>query len=477
MRINKILIILIVLFLNSSIFLFSQTLRQQDFENLINNHPLMKNYDKKTGYFRKTNYDNTADLKQIRLENASITKELENIKSRKEMFEKQLISEGSNEDDVWSSINNLDKKEEELLKKIEKNNEILVSLGSPDIVKLINITDRITEDSILPLFDKNRIVLNKLPRYVPEMPEINDNDLRRFFYNSDDETLKNYLKFSYAVGLLFNKSDNTIIYDTKNSKGNVALVNLSKILALHPKMALFDFNRMGFYKVKKCNLSEDEFDEEIFNIKSSVSNDNISKLEKEIENIDRHIKIIEEKFDDNELESKLYNQRTELIKKLEEALYSQNNNDITDLNETRKILDDIEKEVLSVIADYSKTNNYEFVLNTSIPRLDIYTQGDSEKSGKLANLMSQSELYYFLFSDFDYNSILQKQKNTIRFFNWLTLVKNPIIKDIVFVENIPLVIYGGENIETSIINKIYSNYSIKESVTAKIHLYKEEVKE
>ena len=437
----------------------------------------MKNYDKGTGYFKKTDYDNTANLKQIRLENASITKELEDIKSKKEIFEKQLTSEGSNEDEVWSSINNLDKKEEELLKKLEKNNEIIVSFGNPDIVKLINITDKITEDCILPLFNKKKIVLNKLPRYVPEMPEISDNDLRRFFYSSDVEILKNYLKYSYAIGLLFNKSDNTIIYNTDNSSGKIGLVDLSKILALHPKMALFDFNRMGFYKVKKVNLSEDEFDEEIFKLKSSVLKDNISKLEKEIEILDRHINIIEAKFEDKELESKLYNQRKELVKKLEEALYWQNNNDITDLNETRKTLDDIEKEVLSVIADFAKSNKFDSVINISNPRLDIYSEDDSDKSGKLMNLMKQSELYYLLFGDFDYSSILLRQKYSVKFMNWLSLIKNPIIKDIVFSNNMPLVIYGGEKIDSLIINKIYSKYLIKESVTAKIHLYKEEVKE
>ena len=57
------------------------------------------------------------------------------------------------------------------------------------------------------------------------------------------------------------------------------------------------------------------------------------------------------------------------------------------------------------------------------------------------------------------------------------MVKDPILTEVVFDDNCPLVVYGGEKIDSFIINKIYSKYSIKESVTAKIHLYKEEVKE
>ena len=155
----------------------------------------------------------------------------------------------------------------------------------------------------------------------------------------------------------------------------------------------------------------------------------------------------------------------------------QANCDLTDLEETKKILSEIKSEVLSVISDYAKSNKIETVINVSLPRLNVYGKSYSEKSGRLLNLFNQSEMYSLLCDGYASDSMILTKNTSEAVLNYLSMVKDPILTEVVFDDNCPLVVYGGEKIDSFIINKIYSKYSIKESVTAKIHLYKEEVKE
>ena len=56
-RLNSIFIyinIFIIIFFNSCCF--AVTFEEKDFEKLVLNHPMMKNYDNKTGYFNNSSY-------------------------------------------------------------------------------------------------------------------------------------------------------------------------------------------------------------------------------------------------------------------------------------------------------------------------------------------------------------------------------------------------------------------------------------
>ena len=71
----------------------------------------------------------------------------------------------------------------------------------------------------------------------------------------------------------------------------VATIDLSMALCLHPKMSLFDFNRIGFYKVE-FGLTEEEFKAKVAKIKASAPDrtDELIKIEKQIENLNRERK-------------------------------------------------------------------------------------------------------------------------------------------------------------------------------------------
>ena len=224
----------------------------------------MKNFDRNTGFFKNTAYDKY-DVNKLKQEIASMSERLEKLKQEKEELSKDLLSKDQiNEESLWKNTFETDKEITILENKIEKNYDIISLNGNPDRLELVKIVDKITEDSILPLYNKNQIVFNKLPKIATHLPDFNEKDLRRFFYSKDLGVLNKYLDNSYQISLMFENYDNIILYeDTNNKSSNVALIDLSNIIALHPKMSLFDFDRLGFYKVDNCNLSEKDFNEEI----------------------------------------------------------------------------------------------------------------------------------------------------------------------------------------------------------------------
>ena len=272
----------------------AQTFIQSDLDRLINNHPLMKNYDRDTGYFKDTSYDQV-DVNRLKEENASLTLELEGIKAKKSSLSQNLIHSDSEDDDLWNSTSELDKKEKEIHKAIEKNDWMINSDGLPSRIELSQVIDKLTEDTLIPLYKENQIVLNKLPRFNNEAIFNNFKDLRSFYFTKEDNILKNYIAYSYIIGSMFMNTNDLILYQDENSNSTrIARIDLAKILALHPKMFLFDYNRIGFYKIKSINLSKDKFEEEIAKLKNESVFDytELNKIKEDIKNMQKTISIL-----------------------------------------------------------------------------------------------------------------------------------------------------------------------------------------
>ena len=382
--------------------LWAQTFIQYDFDELIKNHPLMKKYDKKTGYFKGTGYDKKYDVNKLLDENQILKNELKELDVKIKENEEKFLSDN---EENWQLITDLNKRKSELKEKIDKNINIIAEEGEPEILKLVNIIDTITEDSLLPLYNVDKIILNKLPKYTSKIPFNSTNNLRQYYYTFDKNKLTEYLKDSYAISLMFNNSNNTILFNNPNSNtGKIALVDFAKILSLHPKMSLFDFSKLGFYKLDKYNLSENEFENEIIKI----------------------------------------------------------NNEITQLEDTKKILNDVEKEILSSIDKYAKDMNYDVVINVATPIIHDSFEQYFDNSGKLGELLKQSELYFYF--EANPKSIKQEQRFSILTFDWLSKIKNPSVGTVLQYNNFPLVISGGDYLDKIVIDEIYKKYALKAPV-------------
>lgn len=203
---------LLIALLALSAPLFGQTFGEADLERLIMNHPMMKNYDAKTGHFRNTPHE-LRDVSDLKAENASISAEIESIKIREQNNALNvLFSESEDEEFLWNDISSLSKRKLELENKRLKNNELIGSSGDPGYTKLYPIVDNMCNDIFMHLYDKDRVILNKLPRYLSPKPYLDGKDMHYFWFNPDEKILFSYLQQASFISLIFPSVDKTILY-------------------------------------------------------------------------------------------------------------------------------------------------------------------------------------------------------------------------------------------------------------------------
>lgn len=192
--------------------LWGQTFSEVDFERLLMNHPMMKNYDPKTGHFRNTPYA-LHDVKSLKNENASLKNELKALIKNEKNNSKAIITEDiKDEEAFWSKVSDFSDKKLKIENKIDVNDELITSKGDPGYVKLFPIVDKMCNDLLIPMYDKNKVVLNKLPRYYIEKPNFGDCDFKLFWFSKNPEALKKYLQFAPVIAMIFSKSDKAILY-------------------------------------------------------------------------------------------------------------------------------------------------------------------------------------------------------------------------------------------------------------------------
>ena len=398
--------------------LYAQALVQEDLNDLINKLPLMNSYDKDNGYFKNTEYDKKVDVETIISDNYLMNQKLEEINKKIDEIDNNILLNNSNDESIWKELTKLNDRKKELINKIENNCDFILHNSEPSRLNLVSVIDKIAEDSILPIYSKDKVKFNKLPKIVSEIPMIQDKDLRRYFYSLDKSILDNYLKNAYEISLMFNKANNIVLFCDNQEKTNlnkIALLNFSKILSLHPKMSLFDFERFGFYKINKLNLSENDFNNELIKIKSKK----------------------------NYIE----------------------NNDITNLEDTREMLNNIETEILNLVSEYAKNHNYEVILNVSLPKI---TDNNNDKKNNLGIFLTQSEFYYYLYDNFDFSSIRLARRNSIKLFHWLSIVKNPLVIEVLYKENFPIFSNGGVKIDCAILESLYQKYKIENTIMSNL---------
>ncbi len=196
----------------------AQCFSETDFERMVMNHPMMKNYVKENGHFKNTEYE-LRNIQEIRSENASITEELDFIKSKR-LSQSLSILETADDDEesFWSDISELDTRKIKLERARMKNENLIGAGGDPGFERLVPITDGITNDLLVPLYDKKMVVVNKLPRFYAPPPDLPGKALGDFFNNPDSDFLTNYLEKASIIALMFSKSDKTILFQQKGVK-------------------------------------------------------------------------------------------------------------------------------------------------------------------------------------------------------------------------------------------------------------------
>ncbi|MBQ2592157.1 MAG: OmpH family outer membrane protein [Candidatus Riflebacteria bacterium] len=255
----------------------------------------------------------------------------------------------------------------------------------------------------------------------------------------------------------------------------VATIDLSMALCLHPKMSLFDFNRIGFYKVE-FGLTEEEFNAktEVLRASAPDRSDELNKIQKELDDVynerssfsDYYVNADEKKL--KTLEQLMQNsllKEKELNEKILDINHQTENFDLTSPKETLAIIEEIEKDIFEAINQVAEEENYSVVLNTTIPvpytfeknyiNSEIYGQGIPG-----INFM----LFYSFLSMNNLDSPIDEVPPSRDLINWLELTRYPKTVNLLPMKPYPLVLSGGKSILSSVMKKVYNKYNIKPAV-------------
>ena len=254
----------------------------------------------------------------------------------------------------------------------------------------------------------------------------------------------------------------------------IAKINLSLLASLHPKMAVFDFYRIGFYRVpfglsfdeksewlnkeKKTGELREEAQKQIVVLEKSISDkeDEVYKLK-----LKEKTGIVEDMSEDgktkfNELNSEI----TKLILKRDKAQWTADNPDLTTYDETRTIIQNIEKELIDAVNQAAKSGEYDVVLNASIPvpygypvkykKEVLYSRGPIG--------MAQST-YYSVLSERPYDRASELDSEAA-LKDWISITSRPDTQDMLPIKPWPLVMQGGHDLLPEALEIIYKNNNI-----------------
>lgn len=260
--------------------------------------------------------------------------------------------------------------------------------------------------------------------------------------------------------LLFQNSS----YAQTNAVGQI---DLELALILHPKMSLFDFKRLGFYKVN-LDLSDKDFYKYINNLRRNTpdrSNElNIIKNNiKDLKIKSRNIYAKNRK--QNSINENDYKEINNQIHKLEEKLadieFDSKNYEITNIEETRKILSSIKKEVFEVIDDIAREKDLAVVLNNPVNHFN--NDFPIEYENRIAFSQKHTNMYSEIYFQFLLGAELSKNDYTLPssayLSNWLEMSRNPEMINALPSTPQPFVFIGAKDILLDVLKKIYSKYN------------------
>lgn len=257
----------------------------------------------------------------------------------------------------------------------------------------------------------------------------------------------------------------------------VARIDLSVAVSLHPRMSLFDFDRMGFFKIEP-GLTQEEFEAAIAKLKNSEESlaalEEREELEKKLAELDRKKSYLVAALSDPssdgyttaraDLET-IAGEEKELRDRMEDLSYMASCPDLTDPATTRKFLDEIETEVLAAVNAVASEKKFDLVLNASVPVPFGYPV--RYRSGAMFGQgipgIDYSMFYAFL-GRTNLAHPLDETPPSRDLINWLELTRFPEVVNLLPVKPYPIVLSGGECILSEVLGKIYVAHKIAPEV-------------
>ena len=269
----------------------------------------------------------------------------------------------------------------------------------------------------------------------------------------------------------------TAFTDAAENKIKIGKVDLGLLVSLHPKMALFDFDRMGFFKLP-AGLSQEEFEAQLAELKSAPGSADFEnqrqQIRQEISRIERTKAELLEKFSgaSTEFGAKIERDLIYLSKeylalegRLADVDYQENCRDLTSPSETRKILDEIESQVMTQIKNLARDKGYELIFNSSITVPFNYPV--RYQSGNFYGLGVPGidySLFYSFLANRDHALKTDEIPQSRNLINWLELINYPPALNLLPLKPYPIVLSGGDDLTIELIRNIYAEFKIDSKV-------------
>ena len=467
---------------------FALSFSEIDFEKLVLQHPTMNSYDSESGYFINSPYEHY-DVDKLKKEVEELTSKLEALNKKETKLASQTLeTDEVDEETFWNNVSKDSKQKNELENKIWEKISIINSGGEPGYDGLFTIVSKMTKDVICPLYKSNSLTINKLPKFYFS-DDINKQELNKLFNYNDSDSLKEYIKRAETFGSIFPNSDKNILYNKKEVDiENVATIDLSLALMLHPKMALFALNNLGFERYE-LGLSEKEIEDYNDSLKNSHKRNpeldsyknELNKLYSKKVELYSHLDNTTSFEEISDFNKEFPQREKELQTKIIDAEYLDSYPNLREPQDNIKIIEDIYNDIDIAIKEVLKEKNIELVLNSALPIKPGYSLKYPVSWIKgLGHAGINYIVFYSFYNDNHLTGPYSQQINDCFHRRRFALIdyslNNP--KYILPLYPYPTVVSGGTNILADVTIKIYKKYNVDssaypvfDSIIAKIEAY------
>ncbi|OQA06689.1 MAG: hypothetical protein BWY66_01742 [bacterium ADurb.Bin374] len=257
-------------------------------------------------------------------------------------------------------------------------------------------------------------------------------------------------------------------------RAKTAKINLGIAASLHPRMSLFDFQNLGFFKVP-LGLSSEAFSEAVARSAVAASSQELNKrleeLDGELSEVTRKKQALFQSSANAEPGNEaartqlaaLDEQARRLRIERSETEFAIEHPELTTPSETRKILQEIDRELMDVVRGIATKNGYDVVLNSTFPVPFGYplTYRTGKEFGRGVSGLEQQVFYALTANHEDTN---QTQTKEDRFSIWLQLTGHPETQRFLPLQPWPLVVHGGESITADVVRTLYTRYRISPDI-------------
>lgn len=257
----------------------------------------------------------------------------------------------------------------------------------------------------------------------------------------------------------------------------VATIDLSMAVSLHPRMSLFDFDRMGFFRVEP-GLSREAFEEAVARLKNSTvaatALEELQQLQQQLTELDRRKSVQVALFGSTiPAEREAAQKELEIIATEEDRLrgliadseHAVACPDLTDPATTRRYLAEIEAEILAAVRKAAAESSFNVVLNTTVPVPYGYPvrYHAGEMFGQGIPGINFSLFYAFLAKEHLAHPS-DSAPPSRELINWLELARFPDAINLLPIRPYPLVLSGGECILARVMKIVYENHKVDPEV-------------